>query len=119
LKNAYTSSLTFTSGALGHRAMKQAPVVTGAAASLYGVVNGLATAIGPIRVNSVSPGFVDTELLGEGAHREGMVAFGKGKSPLEKIATVEEAAEAYLYLLRDSNVTGKDIGSDSGVLLGF
>jgi enoyl-[acyl-carrier-protein] reductase (NADH) len=39
------------------------------------------------------------------------------KNPTRHAGTAEEIAEAYLWLLKDSNVTGRIAASDSGSFL--
>lgn len=46
-----------------------------------------------------------------------MFAEIQGSLPTGKVATPEELAESYLYLMKDTNVTGTMISSNGGSLL--
>jgi 3alpha(or 20beta)-hydroxysteroid dehydrogenase len=66
-----------------------------------------------IRVNSISPGLVDTALLGDPKRVEGDIA----RTPLLRVAPPEEVSPTVLYLASDqsSYVTGADIVIDGGL----
>ena len=69
----------------------------------------------------VSSGAVDTELWAStGMSEEQKQAYFKShasKMPTGKVGSPEEIAEAYLYLLKDTNVTGSIISTNGGSLL--
>lgn len=73
----------------------------------------------PIRVNCVSHGAVHTELFARAwKEREmQMVEMYKAKTLLKQIGRPEDIAEAYLYLMKDSFVTGVTLLSDGGYVL--
>ncbi|KAI6083696.1 putative short chain dehydrogenase/ reductase [Hypoxylon rubiginosum] len=118
IRQHYASSLTFTGGRLGERPARGMAVVSARGGSLLGTTRGLALDLAPVRVNLVSPGATDTEMLSgmgeEVARRARMVA---GTSLLGKIGAPEEVAEAYLYLMRDTNSTGSCVSTNGGVLI--
>ncbi|KAI1656383.1 putative short chain dehydrogenase/ reductase [Daldinia decipiens] len=101
------SSLTFTSG----RGMA---VVSGWGASLFGTTRGLALDLAPVRVNLVSPGATDTKSGEEWTRWVEMMA---KTSLLGKIGTPEEVAEAYIYLMKDTNSTGSCVSTNGGILV--
>ena len=77
-----------------------------------GLAMGLARDLAPVRVNAVCLGLILSEQvqgMGEGAIK-GFTA----NLPLPRGGTVEEAAEAYLYLMRNTYVTGQVIRVDGG-----
>ncbi|KAI1208515.1 putative short chain dehydrogenase/ reductase [Annulohypoxylon truncatum] len=117
VKQAYTSSLIFTSGRIAERPVKGMTVAAGVGAALSGITRGLALDLAPVRANLVSPGATDTEMLGEGEAREKMVAYMTQAALLGKIGTPEEVAEAYVYLMKDSNSTGSCVSTSGGVLV--
>lgn len=117
LKPHWTSSLTFTGGAVGEKPMADYAYASFFAGGLHPFARSLALEMAPIRVNVVSPGATETEMWGaEGSEmrkaiREGVVK----KALLGKAGSAEEVAEAYVYLLRDTNATGVNVGSNGGV----
>lgn len=62
-----------------------------------------------IRVNVVAPGAVDTPL-----HANTPKDFMKSLAPLNTISSVEEIADAVVYLTRAKNVTGEILRVDGG-----
>ena len=68
-----------------------------------------------IRVNSVYPGSVDTEMLTETYSQEHL-ARARGANPLGRIGTPEEVAWAVLFLASDeaSFITGSELVVDGG-----
>jgi NAD(P)-dependent dehydrogenase (short-subunit alcohol dehydrogenase family) len=83
------------------------------------VTRNLALDLSPIRVNAVEPGAVNTGLW-DGPHfksveeREASLNKMYKHFPVGKAAAVEEVAEAYMYLLRDSNATGEVLKTRGG-----
>lgn len=105
-------SLTVTGGMLAHRPMPGAPLTTASAHTTEGLAIGLARDLAPIRVNAVCLGLILSEpvqTMGEATIK----AF-TANLPLPRGGTVEEAAEAYLYLMRATYVTGQIVRVDGG-----
>jgi NAD(P)-dependent dehydrogenase (short-subunit alcohol dehydrogenase family) len=73
---------------------------------------GLARDLAPIRVNAVCLGLIMSEQVQ--AWGEGMIKTFTANLPLPRGGTVEEAAEAYLYLMRATYVTGQVVRVDGG-----
>lgn len=121
LKGGRESSLIFTTGGVSERPIPDWTVVNGYATGLHGICRGLALDLKPIRVNLVSPGAVNTELWANSGFTEdqtkGMFESFESKLPTGKVPGPEDIAEAYLYLLKDNNVTGTVISSNSGHFL--
>lgn len=118
LKPHWTSSIIFTGGAVGEKPVKGYAVGSGWAASLYGTVRALALEMAPVRVNAVSPGATATELWGPpGEARERLEATITARALLGKPGLPEEVGEAYVYLMRDTNITGSVISSSGGGLV--
>ncbi len=65
-----------------------------------------------IRVNAVSPGYIDTAGLLD-SYRANM----EGKVPLGRIGTVEEVADAILFIARAPYITGEVLTIDGGLQL--
>jgi len=95
---------------------KGAPLVAHSAAARAGVVNLTRTlavewAKEGIRVNAVSPGFIDTPAL-QSQYLEMLDTV-----PLGRIGTVEEVADAIIYMAQAPYVTGEVLTIDGGLQL--
>lgn len=66
-----------------------------------------------VRVNAVAPGFVDTPMHPQNTH-----AFLQSLQPIERLASVDEIADAVLYLDKASFVTGELVHVDGGAHAG-
>ncbi|KFY16051.1 hypothetical protein V491_05451 [Pseudogymnoascus sp. VKM F-3775] len=110
------SSIVLTTGSVGDRPMPNWSVVASYAAGLHGMTRNLALDLKPIRVNLVSPGVIDTEIWAHmSAEQKGkMFKWVSSTVPTGKVGMPEDVAEAYLWLMKDSNVTGIVAYSDSG-----
>ncbi|CZR69568.1 related to enoyl-[acyl-carrier-protein] reductase 1 [Phialocephala subalpina] len=110
------SSIVLTAGSVAEKPSPNWSIVASYASGLYGMTRNLAMNLKPIRVNLVSPRAVDTELW-KWMSTEQKEAFFKQIA--EKVVTgrvrrPEDVAEAYLWLMKDSNVTGFVAATDSG-----
>ncbi|KAJ5223295.1 hypothetical protein N7468_007837 [Penicillium chermesinum] len=111
------SSLTLTSGTIHERPTENWTVLAGYMGGVVSMTRNLAVEMKPARVNVVSPGLVDTEMWDASFSQEEKQGFFNllaGKHLTGRVARPEEVAEAYIYLMKDSNVTGRVISSDSG-----
>ena len=76
----------------------------------------LALELGPIRVNAISPGVIDTGIwdsLGE----EGKRAYFddlRARNPARRIGTVQDVADAVLYAMTSPFLTGVTLRVDGG-----
>lgn len=113
LKPGYKSSLILTNGAVASKPYPNWSLLTGYATGLQGTTRSLALDLKPLRVNLVSPGPVYTPLWGPDGVPEAAVK----NTALGKIGTIDEVAEAYVYLMKDTNATGSCVNTDSGMLL--
>ncbi|MGW1835362.1 SDR family NAD(P)-dependent oxidoreductase [Streptomyces sp. NPDC002067] len=99
------------------RGYRGVAVYTAAKSGLDGAVRALARELGPlgIRVNSVVPGFFDSELTRDvtDEHRDRI----RRRTPLGRPADIEEIADAVGYLLspRASFITGQTLVVDGGI----
>ncbi|KXH49003.1 short chain dehydrogenase [Colletotrichum salicis] len=119
LPKSNESSFTITSGSAAQKSTPGWSVISYLAGGLQSVVKQLAVELKPVRVNVVAPGFVDTELWdGMETHKKkSMVKAVEEKVPTGRFGTVEDVAEAYLWLMKDHNVTGTVAATDSGALV--
>ncbi|KAI1351265.1 oxidoreductase [Xylaria sp. FL0043] len=117
-KKKKDKSLTFTSGAIASKPLPGWSVIAYFGAGLKGLTRNLALDLSPIRVNAVEPGVVNTGLWDASYQsvEERSAALDKmcARLPVGKAGTVEEVAEAYMYLLRDSNATGETVQTRGG-----
>ena len=71
----------------------------------------LAKSCGPVRVNAVAPGLVDTPWTSEWKEVHAAIA---AVAPLHRSATPEDCAEAVISILRNTYVTGHVMVVDGG-----
>lgn len=90
-----------------------------AKAALIGMTKALAKEVGPsgVRVNCVSPGVIDTDMNAE--LTEADLAALAEETPLGRIGTTQEVAEAVLYLCGEgaSFITGQTLGVSGGLVV--
>ena len=87
--------------------------------AVEGLTRALALELAPIRVNAVAPGVVRTPLwrgMTDEA-REALYADQATRLPVGHVGEADEIAEAYLYLMRQTYVTGQLLSVDGGGLL--
>ena len=86
-------------------------------AAVIGLTKALAKEVGPagVRVNCVSPGVIDTPMNGD-LSEEDLSAL-KEETPLMRIGTPEEAAQAILFLAEHPFITGQVLGVNGGFSL--
>ena len=112
-------SLTFTSGALADRPAPGMAPLTAFGCGMIGVVRGLAVELAPLRINAIFPGPIDTEMFSvfKEEERKAFTEKVASRTLLQRLGRPEETAEAYLYVLKDSFVTGETINTNGGYLL--
>lgn len=113
LKPGYKSSLILTTGSASHKPFPNWSLVAGYLTGLHGMTKSLALDLKPLRVNLVSPGVVDTPLWGP----DGVPKAAEEATALGKAGTIDEVAEAYVYLMKDTNATGSCVDTNGGSLL--
>ncbi|WP_035798378.1 SDR family oxidoreductase [Kitasatospora mediocidica] len=109
-------SLTLVSGYLSVRPGRASALQSAINAALEALGRGLALEFAPIRVNTISPGLLDTPLwdgLPE-ASRESMFAATVQKLPVGRVGLPEDVAEAILYLAGNAHSTGTTLFVDGG-----
>ncbi|WP_211102854.1 SDR family oxidoreductase [Nitrospirillum bahiense] len=114
---ATDGSITFISGALGDRPNGYGTAVLAAASSaMESLGRGLALELAPRRVNTLSPGPIDTPLLGKalGDRRNAYVEGLKTTLPLHRLGTAEEAGVAVVFLMANGWMNGATLNIDGG-----
>lgn len=116
----YSASITITGGSVGDKPIPGGwTLLAMIAAALNGAARQLALDLKPIRVNTVAPGVVDTDLwsgMDEKTKKEFMDGC-KETAPTGRIGHVSDVAEAYMWVMCDGNVTGEVVRTNSGILL--
>ena len=109
-------SITLTNGMIAHRPRKGTPLSTAMAGSIEHLVRGLAVDLAPIRVNAVCPGLIHTGVWDSIPEADRQTQFERltARQPIARIGEPEEAAEAYLYLMRGGYTTGQVLLVDGG-----
>lgn len=112
-------SIVFTSGVAAARPRPGWSAASSICAAMEGLTRALAVELAPIRVNIVSPAVVKTPLWAgmDEAAREGLYAEEARRLPVGHVGEPEEIAEAYLYLMGQTYVTGQVLTVDGGALL--
>jgi len=109
-------SLTFVSGFLSVRPSKTSVLQGAINAALESLARGLALEIAPVRVNTVSPGLIDTPLwnkLPEDS-RNAMFVGAAQRLPAGRAGTADDIAEAILFLAGNGYATGSTVLVDGG-----
>jgi len=113
------ASVVFISSISGvHVSSPGGSVYSASKAAINGIMQGMAIDLAGrgIRVNSINPGMVETDiLLGSGITEEQLLE-EKKKYPLKRFAQPSEIAYAAIYLLSDASqwVTGSNLKVDGG-----
>jgi NAD(P)-dependent dehydrogenase (short-subunit alcohol dehydrogenase family) len=103
----------------GHSARKSHPgmLAVGATNAAVGAVaRSLAVELAPLRVNAVSPGTIDTgayDGLGEAAKAD-LFAHRVAENPVGRLGTAEDVADAVIFALTSTFVTGTSVSVDGG-----
>ncbi len=115
-----TGSITFYSGAYSQ--MPRTPGASVAAAinsAVEGLSRALATELAPIRVNTITPGIVDTELFANwGMDQTQRTSFFNeitAGQVIKRAAQPDEIAKAALYLMDNTYSTGNTLFVDGGL----
>jgi len=109
-------SITFTSGIAAYRPAPRGSAVAAANGALASLAAALAVELGPIRVNAVSPGWVDTpiwETVAGDAKAATLEAMAQ-RLLVGRIGQPEDIADAIRFLMRNTFVTGTVLHVEGG-----
>ncbi len=112
-------SITLVGAITARAGMPGAAGVGSLNAAVEGLVAPLAAELAPIRVNAVSPGYVDTPWWNfvPDTDREAMFAQIAQGLPTRRIAAADDIAQAIVLLATNTNLTGTVIEADGGAHL--
>jgi NAD(P)-dependent dehydrogenase (short-subunit alcohol dehydrogenase family) len=102
-------SIVMTTGIAGEKIFQNHSTMAVINCATEALCRSLAVELAPIRVNVVSPGFV--------APKPSEVVQNAGRFPAGRIASSEEIADAYVYLMASPYITGTSMVVDGGARL--
>ena len=123
LRASGRGSLVNVASIMGHRGLRQLTAYSATKGAVAALTRGLAVEYAPfnIRVNTLSPGFVETALTGR-VLRNPMVSKALiDQTPLRRFGTVEDMANAALFFASDESafITGAELAVDGGMTAGL
>lgn len=102
-------SITLFSGVAARMPVRGLSVVAAINSAIEGLTRSMALELGPIRVNAVSPGFVNTH----GADEDRLQQLREGL-PAHHVGAAEDIAHAVLFLMENRYATGSVLAVDGG-----
>ena len=112
-------SVNLTGGTAGTRPAKGWTIASSICGAIEGLVRALAVELAPIRVNSVVPGVIDTNLWDslDPAAKEGLYNWAADTLLLNRVGHAEDVALGFVYLMKQSFGTGQNLVIDGGTFL--
>ncbi len=111
------ASITFVSGVAAERPIAGGSVTGMVNGAIDAMVRGLALELAPIRVNAVSPGWVDTpfwERIAGAERRARMFADMREKIPARRMATADDVARLIETTVTNRGISGTTLHVDGG-----
>lgn len=109
-------SITFTSGIAAYRPSARGAAVAAVNAALEGLVRALAVELAPIRINAVSPGWVDTPIWAfvAGDRKDEVLGAMAERLPVGRIGQPDDIADAVRFLMDNGFTTGTVLHVEGG-----
>jgi NAD(P)-dependent dehydrogenase (short-subunit alcohol dehydrogenase family) len=112
-----TGSITWITGAAARAAVAGMSALAASNGALHAMVGTLARELAPLRVNAVSPGFIDTpyweKAMDETARARTYEAMA-AMVPAQRVGTPQEIAQAVALCAANGFITGSIIDCDGG-----
>ncbi|MFI2285503.1 SDR family oxidoreductase [Nocardia beijingensis] len=110
-----TESLTFTSGINAYRPNGSNTIMAAANGALSSLASGLAIEMAPVRVNVISPGWVDTPIWNQlGMDKQAAFTDLAKRLPARRIGVPDDIARAFLAVMRNQFITATLLHVDGG-----
>ncbi|MEV5508275.1 SDR family oxidoreductase [Streptomyces orinoci] len=110
-----TGSVTYTSGINAYRPNGSNTIVAAANGALESLAYGLAVELAPVRVNVISPGWVDTPIWDQlGMDKRAAFAELAQRLPARRIGSPDDIAQAFVSVMRNEFITGTVLHADGG-----
>lgn len=111
-----SGSITYTSGIAAYRPSARGSVVAAVNAALEGLVRALAVELAPVRVNAVSPGWIDTAIweFVAGDRKEATLRAMAERLPAGRVGQPEDIADAIVFLMGNTFTTGTVLHVEGG-----
>jgi len=112
-------SISLISGTANARPGKGWALASSICGAVEGLVRAMAVELAPIRVNSVVPGVIRTDLWDSmsAADRDGMYSYLENSLLLKRVGEPEDVALAFVYLMKQKYGTGQNIMVEGGTVL--
>lgn len=109
-------SLTFVSGIAAYRPLPKGSAVATVNAALEGLVKALAVELAPLRVNAVSPGWVDTPIWSfvAGDRKDETLGAMARKLPVGRVGRPDDIADALAFVMGNGFTTGSVLHVEGG-----
>ncbi len=110
-----SGTIVLVSGAPARRMKPGQIALSSVGGAVEAFARGLAKELAPRRINVVSPGQIDTPMVGlEGEQRETFFKTMTGAHAIPRAGTSEEVAHAILFAVENDYITGATIDVDGG-----
>lgn len=110
-----TESITYTSGINAYRPNGTNTIMAAANGALASLACGLAIELAPVRVNVISPGWVDTPIWNQlGLDKQAAFAALAERLPARRIGTPGDIAQAFSSVMHNGFITATVLHVDGG-----
>lgn len=112
-------SITFVTGGAVERPRPGITLISATFAALETLARGLAVELGPLRVNTIRPGYTDSDMWSflDDAARNELRRKVAAAMPVRRMGSVDDIAQAAIFLLTNPQVTGSVLEITGGETL--